>query len=301
MRAGSRVAIVANPASAGGRARKAAAAVEQAFGQLHLAATIHWSEGPGGVADAVNRARDASPAAIAVLGGDGTLHEALPALLEADSPLLLLPSGSGNDFARALGLPRDAVVAARAATSWIERRVDIGRAAAVPFATVAAIGFDAEVAATVLGSRWRLPGTAAYLAAAITTLARYRAQPLRISGDFGRIEGRFLLVAAGNTASYGGGFRIVPDARIDDGLLDLCLVDEVSRATVLRLLPKVLHGRHVGYPFVHIVKTRRVEIESLAGAPAVFADGEPATHLPVTIEAIPGALRVLVPPNRAAA
>ena len=299
--------------------------------ELGIETAVHWSESRGGVADAVRRARGATSdvaddrhargatshiaddrhsraagalGAIAILGGDGTIHEALPALLEErptaePPPLLLLPAGSGNDFARALGLPRDAVVAARAATSWVERRVDIGRAAAVPFATVAAIGFDAEVAATVLGSRWRLPGTAAYLAAAVTTLARYRAQPLRISGDFGRIEGRFLLVAAGNTPSYGGGFRIVPDARVDDGALDLCLVDEVSRATVLRLLPKVLNGRHVGYPFVRIVRTRRVEIESLAGAPAVFADGEPATHLPVTIEALPGALRVLVPPNRA--
>ncbi|MFN0152067.1 MAG: diacylglycerol/lipid kinase family protein [bacterium] len=322
--AGKRVAVVANPAAGRGRARRVVPGVEEALAAAGASCATIWSERAGGIGDAVRRAASAGPDIIALLGGDGTLHEALPALLEAQhgtaaaaadtrsaesalaaprsaggSVLLLIPSGSGNDFARALALPRDSLAAARDARGWIERRVDLGRVGATPFATVAAIGFDAEVASAVLGARWRLPGTAAYVAAAVTTLARYRAQPLRLTGDFGVIEGRFLLIAIGNSASYGGGLHIVPEARIDDGALDICLVDEVSRATVLRLLPRVYSGGHVGYPFVRIVRAARVEIASGASAehraPAVFADGEPATHLPATIETMPGALRVLAP------
>lgn len=323
--AGKRVAVVANPAAGRGRVRRVVPGIERALAEAGAECAAVWSERPGGIGDAVRRAAAARPHIIALVGGDGTLHEALPALLESQgvaitrpapraaggatadatasalgaAPLLYIPSGSGNDFARALGLPRDPLDAANAAGGWIERRVDLGRAGATPFATVAAIGFDAEVASAVLGARWRLPGTAAYLAAALTTLVRYRAQPLRVSGAFGVIEGRFLLIAAGNAASYGGGLRIVPAARIDDGELDLCLVDEVSRATVLRLLPKVYSGGHVGYPFVRIVRAARIEIAAGAAlaqhAPAIFADGEPAGHLPSVIEALPGALRVLAP------
>lgn len=323
--AGRRVALVANPASGGGRARRAERAVVAALRAHGAAVETIWSAGPGGVGDAVRRGCDARADVVALLGGDGTLHEALPALLEARAPLAFLPCGGGNDFARALGLPRDPVAAAGAAGMWSERAVDLGAAGGRPFATVAASGFDAEVAAAVRGARVRLPGSAAYVAAAVATLARYRARRLRLSGVLvphepsaapraphaavgarslplsapREIEGAFLLIAAANSASYGGGMRIAPDARIDDGLLDFCLVDEVSRTTVLRLLPKMFDGAHAAYPFVRFVRASRVDLAEAGteGAPpaALFADGEPAGRLPIALSVLPGALRVIAP------
>ena len=300
--AGSRVAVVANPVSGGGRARRAIAAVEAALRAQRIEPATTCSAGPGLVAEAVRRAAGGGARAIALAGGDGTLHEALPALIESRLPLILLPCGGGNDFGRALGIARDPVAAARALSGWTERAVDLGcvtgaRGDDAPrlFATVAAVGFDAEVAGAVRDGRWRLPGSAAYLAAAVATLVRYRAKRLRLTGPFGTIDGTFFLAAAGNTASYGGGMRIAPGARIDDGLLEICLVDKVPRATVIRLLPKLFSGGHAGYPFVRFVRAARVEIG--ADAPhALFADGEPAARLPATLEIRPGALRVIAPP-----
>lgn len=292
--AGGRLAVVANPAAAGGRTRRVAARVEAALRGAGFETSLHWSAGPRAVGDAVRRARDGGARAVALLGGDGTLHEALPALLEAPLPFVPLPCGRGNDFARALGIPRDAVAAARAVAGWAERPIDVGRAGGAPFLTVAAVGFDAQVAAAVSASGRRLPGPAAYLAASLSLLARYRAPALRLSGAFGAIEGRFFLVAAGNGTSYGGGMRIAPDARLDDGLLDLCVVEEIPRLTVLRLLPRVFSGAHVGHPAVRVVRAASVQID--ASEPLeVYADGEPAARLPARLDVLPGALRVLAP------
>ena len=138
--------------------------------------------------------------------------------------------------------------------------------------------------------------TAAYVVAALVTLARYRAPTLRLTGSFGAIEGRFFLVAAGNGTSYGGGMRITPGARLDDGLLDLCIVDDVSRLTVLRVLPGVFSGSHIDHPAVRVVRAASVEIEA-GDALDLYADGEHAARLPARLDVLPGALRVLAPPR----
>ncbi len=294
--AGGGLAVVANPAAAGGRTRRVAPRVEAALRRAGFETSLVWTAGPRSAGDAVRRARDGGAGAVAILGGDGTFHEALPALLEARIPLVPLPCGRGNDFARALGIPRDAVAAARALPGWAERPIDVGRAGGAPFLTVAALGFDAEVAAAVNRGRRILPGAAAYVVAALATLARYRAPTLRLTGPFGTIEGRFLLVAAGNATSYGGGMRIAPGALLDDGLLDLCIVEDVSRLTVLAVLPRVFSGAHVGHPAVRVVRAASVEISG-GGALDVYADGEPAARLPARLDVLPGALRVLAPPR----
>ena len=164
---------------------------------------------------------------------------------------------------------------------------------------MATVGFDAEVAAAVNRRAGALAGAAAYVVAALATLPRYRARALRLTGPFGEIEGRFFLIAAGNGTSYGGGMRITPDARLDDGLLDVCVVSDVSALTALRVLPCVFSGAHVRHPAVRVVRATSLRID--ADAPHdVYADGEPAARLPARLDVLPRALRVLAPARAAA-
>lgn len=291
---GERLALIANPVAGGGRSRRAAGAAQAALREAGYETSLAWVERAGGTGDAVRRAADAGARVVALLGGDGTVHEALPSILETDVALLLLPFGRGNDFARALGLPRDGLVAARAAGGWTERAIDVGRANGVPFATIAALGFDAEVAAAVMRKGRALRGSIGYVLAALRVLSSYRARRLRLTGPFGEIAGAFFLVAIGNATSYGGGMRITPDALLDDGSFDLCIVEDLPRLSVLTLLPKTFSGGHVGHPAVRFLRTASVDVASDEPLD-VYADGEPATRTPARLDVLPRALRVLAP------
>jgi diacylglycerol kinase (ATP) len=134
----------------------------------------------------------------------------------------------------------------------------------------------------------------AYLLAALIVLARYRPRQLRIEGDFGVIERPVFLASAANTSSYGGSVPIAPAAVPTDGLLDLCIIEGMVVSKALALIPAIFRGRHVGHPKVQFVRTRQVRID--ADEPLeLWADGQRIARTPVTIEAVPGAIEVIVP------
>jgi diacylglycerol kinase (ATP) len=239
---------------------------------------------------------------VVACGGDGTVQEVVRALAGTpQAELGIIPCGRGNDLARVLGIPSEPVAAARIAGGNHVRRIDLGwvRAGSAgdprrPFTTVAAVGFDSEAAAFVHRSRLRLPGPLAYLVAVARTLATYASPEVRLVGDFGEFAGRVLLVATGNTTTYGGGMKIVPAAVYDDGFLDLCIVRAIPRRTLLPAFPRIFAGTHVELPYVETRRTRRVRIE--ASRPLwVFADGEPIGMTPAEITVEARALSVLVP------
>jgi YegS/Rv2252/BmrU family lipid kinase len=298
------VLVVANGAAGARRGPAIGECVTAELRRAGFAAELLLTRGRGHGTELAASALARGTQRIIACGGDGTVQEVVRALAGTAALLGIVPCGRGNDFARVLGIPKDPVAAARIAGSGHTRRIDLGRVRAFgaggagdapsPFTTVAAVGFDSEAAAFVHRSRLRLPGPFAYLVAVARTLVTYSSPEVRIEGDFGEFAGRVLLVATGNTTTYGGGMKIVPAAVWDDGFLDLCIVRAIPRRTLLPAFPRIFAGTHVELPFVETRRARRVRIE--ASRPLwVFADGEPVGKTPAEITIEPLALSVLVP------
>ena len=237
------------------------------------------------------------PDVLGLVGGDGTIHHAVNALLRSPAqkppPMAVIPCGRGNDFARTLGI-EDLDTACAAVLGGARRRVDVGRTEAGIFLGVAGAGFDSKVARQAQEGTGLLSGAAAYVYAILRTLAAFEPVHAKVTYQEGGYEGPITFAAVGNTGLYGGGMRIAPLASIEDGLLDLCLVKAVSRTTLLRMLPRVFRGGHLDHPQVLYAKTEWVGIES-SEAMEVFADGEFMQPVPVRIEVVPAALEVIVP------
>lgn len=234
---------------------------------------------------------------LAACGGDGTIHEVVQVVAGTACPLAVAPGGRGNDLARALGVPADPAALARMVLAGATRRLDVGTTGGRRFLSVAALGFDAAVSARAAQGLWGLRGLAAYIAAVLLTLARFRGPVVEIQGIRNAFRGRILLVATANTPTYGGGIQIAPGAVPDDGLFRVCLIRAVSRRTVLRLLPLAIAGRHLEHPAVEVWDTPFLEVK--ADPPSVlYADGEPLGGTPARLEVLPGALHMLVPAER---
>ena len=194
---------------------------------------------------------------------------------------------------RALGLSSDVEDVVNTLVHGEDRAIDLGKVGDRFFSTVASLGFDTAVAQRMRSRPSRLGGTASYCLAALQTLFGYRSPLVRLRGDFGVFEGCILLAATANAPFYGSGVKIAPDAIVDDGVLDVCIVADVSRWTVLRMFLRAYSGTHVGHSAVRVVQTRTLQIES--DDPLwIFADGEPMCEIPAKIEVVPGALKVKV-------
>ena len=235
-------------------------------------------------------------------GGDGTVSALAAIAAEMDGPFALAPTGAGNDFARHLGLdahrPLDslALLDTGHLTSIDLGVAETGDGTRRVFTTVANTGFDAEANRWANGVRWAR-GTSVYVLAVLRTLATYRPEPMRVRVDGEEWRGDAWLVAVGNTRCYAGGMMITPDAEIDDGLLDVCIIGRTSPARLLVSFPRVFKGTHVDIDAVAILRGRNVEVESPTATRSgeLWASGERVGMLPARIEALPQALRVLVP------
>lgn len=247
--------------------------------------------------EATYMARDVVQAGYDVVvgvGGDGTLHE-VAAGLPTEGALGVIPAGTGNDFARTLGLPKDPERSLDILLQSKPMQIDRSRANGHPFLNVAGIGFDALVAQQVRERAPQSGGTLPYLMSVFRLLSTYNNTPVRIELDDETIEATALLVAIGNGAYVGGGMRICPRARIDDGLFDVCIVGDLSTGEALLNLPKLFRGSHTQHPKVRYLRSRRVRIQG-DGVPCQ-ADGEPIGTTPVELEMEPGSLTLLVPPR----
>jgi diacylglycerol kinase (ATP) len=287
-------AIIANPVAGGGKGRVLA---ERAREYLHgrgLDVEIHWTAESGQSTGIARDLLSRGVKRIVGCGGDGTLNEIANALAYSDAALGLLPGGRGNDLCRALGIPRSLPQAADVFVEGQVRRIDLGKVGDRYFNSVAAIGFDAEVCRTVELGNIPFSGRATYVYAVLKTLRTYRSPRLKLTGDFGVVEGNIFLAATSNTPTYGGGFRITPPAKMDDGILHVCLIDELPTWRVLALLPCVYRGKHTKRPGVRILPTRRLSIESEREL-WIYADGERMTQTPAVIEVAHAALQVIGP------
>jgi diacylglycerol kinase (ATP) len=290
------VTLLVNPAAGRGRGAAAAGPAADALRAAGLTVRAVAGTGPGDVLDLARAAVAAGPDALVVVGGDGMVSLALRAVAGTPVPLGVVAVGTGNDIARACGLPlRDPAAAARLAADALKagtaRTIDLGRVGSAWFGSVLAAGLDAKV--NDRANRMRRPrGRLRYDLALLAELAALRPVPYRIRLDDGPWrETEAVLVAVGNGPSYGGGLRICPAARLDDGVFHLTVVGPVSRRTLVRVFPRVRHGGHVTHPAVAVHRAARVELE--APGLTAYADGEPLGPLPLAATCVPGAARVL--------
>ncbi len=243
---------------------------------------------------AMAQAEAAKGHCVVACGGDGTVQAVVSGVAPEGGVLGILPAGRGNDFARAVGIPRTAAGAAQAILQGEERKVDVGSLEAADgavqlFCTVATCGIDGEVAeATRGGSRL---GRLSYLLTGLRLFPRFVPVHLQLRGEWGTFEVDALLAAFGNIATYGGGFPITPTARCVDGMLTVTVVAARGWPRTLALLPRLLCGTHESRPGVHTFRCHRVEVVGPATR-AMWADGEPGFPVPVTVAIRPGALRV---------
>ncbi|MEV8342735.1 diacylglycerol kinase [Streptomyces niveus] len=292
------ISLFVNPTAGRGRGARAAQPAARALRDAgYSVRTVLGSDAD----DALRRAREAVAAgtgALIAVGGDGLVSLALRAVAGTDTPLGVVAVGTGNDFGRALGLPvRDPAAAGRIAADALKnhtiRELDLGRVGGRWFGTVLASGFDSRV--NDRGNRMRWPtGRFKYDLAMVAELAAFKPVPYRITLDDGiEREIEATLVAVGNGPSYGGGMRICADAVMDDGLFDVTVVGECSRATLLKVFPRVYRGTHLSHPVVTVHRTAKITL----AAPGLtgYADGEPLGPLPLTAQCVPGAVRVLAP------
>lgn len=288
--------LIANPAAGGGRGRRRAEAAQAALAGAGVQCQLALTEAPGHAARLARQAVAAGCERLVVCGGDGTIREVLPALAGTPIPLGLLPFGTANDLARALGVPRRLGPAVQLLLEGHPTAIDLGKTGQALFATVAAFGFDAEVSEAMRQGQVPIAGTLGYLYATVRHLYRFAAPRVRLEGEFGTIEGPVLLVATANTRSYGGGMQIAPAADPADGKFAVCIVKNLPRRTILAVLPRLFWGGHVHHPAVRLERTSWLRLHT--DTPHLMhADGEPLAHTPATLEVLPGALQVVLPPR----
>ena len=230
---------------------------------------------------------------LVVIGGDGMVHLAAQALAGSGTRLGLIPAGTGNDVARAIGVPRKDVAAATdVIIGGKERSIDLARIGHRYYVTVLAAGFDAIVNERANEMTWP-KGQMRYNLATLAELRTFSPIPyvLEVDGTQHRFDA--MMVAVGNTESFGGGMQITKGAVMDDGILDVVAIMPMTKLELVRTFPKLFSGKHVEHPKYRHYSGKTITV----AAPGIvaYADGERMTALPLTVEAVPGALRVLVP------
>jgi len=256
--------------------------------------------------------------AILLFGGDGTMHRYLPQFVESRVPVLVVPCGSGNDFAHALNLRgfQDSLAAWRAFSfgGGNVRTIDLGvvtpliadqDADEVPephyFCCVGGIGLDAEIARRANRlPRW-LRARGGYVFSLLPALMRFVSVPMKVSvpraehqtAPVARTAKAIMVTAFANASSYGGGMKIAPLAKLDDGLLDVCIINHMNKLKLFCLFPTVYLGRHLTVPQVEYFQTERLKLETEAPQD-VYADGEYVCRTPIEVSVARGALRVIV-------
>ncbi|ROQ73762.1 diacylglycerol kinase [Streptomyces sp. CEV 2-1] len=292
----SEITLFVNPTAGRGRGAHAAQPAASALRDAGFSVRTVLGEDAD---DALRRAREAvagGTGALIAVGGDGMMSLALQAVAGTRTPLGVVAVGTGNDFARALGLPvRDPAAAGRLAAEALKgsavREIDLGLVGDRWFGSVLASGFDSRVNDRGNRMRW-VGGRFKYDLAILAELAAFRPIAYRMSLDGGPVrEVAATLIAVGNGSTYGGGMRICADAVMDDGLFDVTVVGDCSRTTLLKVFPRVYKGTHLGHPVVTVHRVSSIELEAV-GVTA-YADGEPLGALPLTATCVRGAVRVL--------
>ena len=283
--------LIVNPTAGAGRAAKLLGAVEAELRSLGLRFRVERTTSMEHARECARAAAAAGEIA-AAMGGDGLTGAVAGELRDGAGVLAVLPGGRGNDFARKLGIPADPV-AACALLRNAEKRIDLAAVGDRTYLGILSAGLDSD--ANRLANENTLPlGTAVYAYAALRALAAWKPAHWTVTVDGQTREFDGYSVAVSNSGVYGSGMYLVPDADLEDGLLDVVIVSDVSKRRWLANLPKVFKGTHLDEPGLELLRGRSVSFH--ADRPfTAYADGDPIAELPATVDVVPGTLRVLAP------
>jgi len=288
--------VIVNPASAHGRTLQRAKALqprlEAIFGALEWCVTRSAAE----VTDVARDSARQGHARLVVAGGDGTVHFAANGVAQTQTALAVVPLGTGNDVATGVGLPTDAAAALEVLAAGHVRSIDLGRVGDRVYVCVLGVGLDTPAIQLIDRVRIIPRSRLLYNYAALHSIVTYRPRTIRVTHAGGSREVPVAFAAVTNTDSYAGGVRICPPARVDDGLLDLCVIDGLSWPRLLLRFGRVKAGRHGGMSGVLLTQSPWVRFESRERVP-ITLDGE-LTNLttPFETRVLPGALRILGAP-----
>jgi YegS/Rv2252/BmrU family lipid kinase len=287
------LALLDNPHAAGGRPLRLLPRVEARLRDLGLRYSVQRTQSLLHGCELAREAAGRGETPV-TLSGDGLIGAVAGALRDVpDAVLGVLPGGRGNDFARMAGIPLDAVAACDVLADGRPTPIDMGAADGRTFLGVASLGFDSEANRIANAAPPQL-GRLVYVYGALRALAAWEGARFTVDVDGERAEFAGWSVAAANSGFYGGGMRVAPHARLDDGALDVVWLAESSRLGLVRLLAKVFRGTHVNAPGVSV--RRGAEVRVSADRPfTVYADGDPIGNLPIVMRAVPAAVEVLLP------
>lgn len=294
-----RIALVVNPTAGKGRGLQIGRAAQAKLTNDGYDVVAAWGDTAAGTTQQLQLAVKEGVDAVFAVGGDGLANLAVDVIAGTSIPFGLVPAGTGNDLGTALGIPTSdpaaaVAMAVEALRQGRTRPIDavkvVGEQTDRWFACVLGAGFDSVVNERANELRWP-KGPQRYNLAIALELPRFQPMDFRITIDGVSHDGPAILVALGNARSYGGGIKITPNAELDDGLIDVCILHPVSKLEMVRTLPKARTGDHVKHPQVQLLRGREVRLE--CDHVIAYADGERFGPLPITCTAMSGALRLL--------
>ena len=293
--------FLVNPASANGRTGKTWPALRRRAEELGLRGEPLLSERRGHLAEL---ARDAAAEGrlLVVVGGDGTLNEVVNGAASTGAEIAVLPAGTGQDFGRTYGIPTRFDDAVRVALTGVPRTVDVGKVtyrrnggdAVRLFANVGSVGMSGAVARRANGMSKALGGRATFYYALVREFLRWQNTDVTVTLDAAERRGRMHDVIVANGLWHGGGMKLAPDARPDDGLFDVVLIGDVTKLDFVTTSPKLYSGGHVTHPRIEVLRSATVTIDAAEPLPLEL-EGEQDGTTPARFEVVPGALRVRVP------
>lgn len=299
-----KVVFLVNPASAGGTTGKRWPEIAHRAAALGLAGDALISEEPGHLAIlAADAVREGASLLVAV-GGDGSVNEVVNGMAEGgNAELAVIPRGTGWDFVRTYGIPRDLDTAIDIALNGDVREIDLGLVSyrtwagadgRAYFANVASAGISGAIAQRANEASKALGGKISYYWATLAVFVRWQTGDMRVSVDDEIRGGKMIDVVVANGRYLGGGMMMCPDAEPDDGQLDVLLIGDVTKRDLLFVLPKTYRGRHLPHPRLEILRGQVITVDADEPLP-VELDGEQPGTTPARFEVVPGALRLRIP------
>ena len=288
--------FIVNPVAGKGKTLNCIPQIENFFKNNKASYCIEVTERPGHSISIVKNHLHESESRVYSVGGDGTLNEILNGMIGRIGSLGIIPKGSGNDFIKSLGVSYKSGDIMERTIKGREIPVDIGRVNGRYFINIASVGFDAEVAHNAVKYKKLpfIPGSLAYILSTIITAIRKKNNLLEIKIDDQLIKTNILLVAIANGKYYGGGVMPAPEASLDDGMFDICLVEDMPVRKILRFLPKYINGQHKDIDGVHFFRSRNVSIRSNTDI-VMNIDGEIEIVKNAVFEIIPKGINIIFP------